>query len=125
MPSHPDPCRPRLQACTRHQTAPTAGAALGRALLGSLLLACFRGPGEKTHITFRGDGPLGAMQVVADANGLVKGKVGNPLANPPLRPDGKLNVGAAVGRGVLAVVRSLPFTKQGWQQPYTGMTQLK
>ena len=63
--------------------------------------------------------------MIADSAGMVKGKVGNPAADPPLRPDGKLNVGAAVGRGVLAVVRSLPFTDRGWQQPYTGMTQLR
>jgi len=59
----PPPPPPPTQACTRHGTAPTASAALGRALLGTLLLACFRGEGEKTHITFRGDGPLGSMQV--------------------------------------------------------------
>jgi molecular chaperone Hsp33 len=109
------------EATQRHCTAPTAGAALGRALLGSLLMGSFREQGEKTQITFRGDGPLGSIQVIADALGNVKGKVGNPAADPPLRPDGKLNVGAAVGRGVLAVVRSLPFTEKGWQTPYTGM----
>ena len=112
------------EACRRHNTAPTAGAALGRAVLGTLLMASFREEGEKTQVTFRGDGPLGNIQVIADANGRVKGKVGNPGCNPPLRSDGKLNVGGALGRGILAVVRSLPFTKQGWQTPYTGMVPL-
>ena len=51
-------------------------------------------------VTFKGDGPLGGIQTIADALGSVKGKVGNPDADPPLRADGKLNVGAAVGRGV-------------------------
>lgn len=50
-------------------------------------------------MTFKGDGPLAGLQVIADASGTVKGKVGNPAADPPLRPDGKLNVGQAVGRG--------------------------
>ncbi len=77
------------EACRRHKTAPTAGAALGRALLGTLLMASFREEGEKTQVTWRGDGPLGSIQVIADATGLVKGKVGNPGCNPPLRPDGK------------------------------------
>jgi molecular chaperone Hsp33 len=62
-----------------------------------------------------------ATGCAADASGTVKGKVGNPAADPPLRPDGKLNVGAAVGRGVLAVVRSLPYTARGYETPYTGM----
>jgi molecular chaperone Hsp33 len=88
-------------------------------------MASFREEGEKTQVTWRGDGPLGSIQVIADAMGVVKGKVGNPGCNPPLRQDGKFNVGGAVGRGVLAVVRSLPFTKEGWQTPYTGMTAIK
>lgn len=57
------------------------------------------------------------MQVIADAFGNVKGTVANSQADPPLRPDGKLNVGAAVGRGVLAVVRSHPSN----DRPYSGM----
>ena len=109
------------EACTRHKTAPTASAALGRALLGTLLMACFREEGEKTQVTFRSDGPINGIQVIADALGQVKGKVGNVGVDPPLRPDGKLNVGAAVGRGILAVVRS----RSNGYQPFTGMVPIE
>lgn len=109
------------EACQRHQTSPTASAALGRALLGTLLMSCFRQEGERTQVTFKGDGPLGGIQVISESSGVVKGKVGNPAADPPLRRDGKLNVGGAVGRGVLAVVRSHPKAPRGFEKPYTGM----
>ncbi|KAK9831184.1 hypothetical protein WJX74_006538 [Apatococcus lobatus] len=105
------------EACRRHHTAPTASAALGRALLGVLLMGCFKAEGETTQATFNGDGILKGLQVIGTADGLVKGKVGNPLADPPLRPDGKLNVGSAVGKGVLAIVRN----HEKWARPYTGL----
>lgn len=105
------------EACRRHQTAPTASAALGRALIGTLLMGSFKEEDEKTQVTFKGNGSLGSLQVIADTYGNVKGTMGNPSSDPPLREDGKLNVGAAVGRGVLAVVRSHPKN----EHPYQGM----
>ncbi|GLC33131.1 hypothetical protein PLESTB_000367000 [Pleodorina starrii] len=105
------------EAQRRHKLAPTATAALGRALLGALLMGSFRKEDEQVQITFQGDGPAGSILAIADTRGNVKGKINNPAADPPLRPDGKLNVGAAVGKGVLAVVRSHPLEPQ----PYTGM----
>ncbi|KAI8470549.1 MAG: heat shock protein Hsp33 [Monoraphidium minutum] len=108
------------EAATRHGTAPTATAALGRTLLGALLMGSFRKDDEAIQVSFKGDGVLGGAFAIADTRGQVKGKVGNALADPPLRPDGKLAVGDAVGSGVLSVVRSHP------QQPvpYTGMVQI-
>lgn len=50
----------------------------------------------------------------------MKGKVGNAAADPPLRPDGKLAVGAAVGQGQLCVTRSHP----GQPRPYTGVVNI-
>lgn len=108
------------EACARHGTAPTASAALGRALLGALLMSAFKGEGEATQLTFQGTGDLGGMMVVAEAEGRVKGRLQNPAADPPLRADGKLDVAAAIGAGVLAVVRS----RKGGGDPYTGLTEI-
>ena len=52
-------------------------------------------------VSFRGDGLLNGIQTIAEATGQVKGKVGNPLADPPLQSNGKLDVGGAVGKGEL------------------------
>ena len=111
------------EAVDRHQTAPTASAALGRALLGTLMMSCFRGEGEKTQVSFRGNGPFGQIQVIAESQGMVKGLITNPNVNFPLREsDKKLDVSQGVGRGVLSVVRSLPMNEVGSTVvPYTGM----
>jgi molecular chaperone Hsp33 len=92
-----------------HRTAPTATAALGRGLVGGLLLTGFREPGEAVQLTFRGSGELGRLSVIASSAGEVKGTVDNPDADPPLRADGKLAVGDCVGAGVLTVVRTHPY----------------
>ena len=87
------------EGAQRHKTAPTATAALGRALLGTLLMCCFRTDTESLQVTFKGQGPLKGMQVIAESNGQVKGKVGNVICDLPIRADGKLDVGRAVGPG--------------------------
>lgn len=107
--------------CSRHECAPTASAALGRVLIGSLLLAAFREEREATQVTFKGGGEVGDVQAVATAEGQVKGKLDNPAGDPPLRADGKLAVGTAIGsNGFLSIVRSHPESAQ----PYTGMIPL-
>lgn len=100
-------------AVSRHEMSPTAAAALGRGLMGTLLLISGREEGESVQALFRGDGSLGSMLVIADSGGNVKGRVGNPTAGGS---DGSLNVGAIVGNGTLSVSRLLPFSKE----PYTG-----
>ncbi|XP_002991558.2 uncharacterized protein LOC9632366 [Selaginella moellendorffii] len=106
------------EAQRRHQTSPTASAALGRALLGTLLVASLKDDAETVQISFLGRGPLGQMTTVASQSKLVKGFVSNPLCDLPLTPQGKLDVGTAVGAGALNVVRNHPR----WKQPYTGST---
>jgi molecular chaperone Hsp33 len=107
------------EAARRHQTTPTATTALGRALMGGVLLAAGAKDGETLQLQFRGDGPLGPVTVIADPAGGVRGFVARPDAAVPAR-EGRVDVGAAVGRGKLAVVRSHP----AWRQPYTGIVEL-
>jgi len=109
------------EAASRHRTAPTATAALGRNLMCALLLGTFKGEDETTQVMFKGDGPLGQCIAVATHDGQVKGLVSNPNADPPLRPDGKLNVGAAIGKGVLTVSRAHPSMKQ----PFSGTVEIR
>ena len=108
------------EAQKRHRAAPTATAAIGRNVIASLLLGAFKGDEETVQITFKGDGPLGQLTAVSDNLGNTKCLVGNAKADPPLRPDGKLNVGMAIGKGVLSVSRSHP----SWVQPYNGQVDI-
>uniref|UniRef100_A0A7S0WSZ3 Uncharacterized protein n=1 Tax=Pyramimonas obovata TaxID=1411642 RepID=A0A7S0WSZ3_9CHLO len=100
----------------RHQTSPTVGGALGRGLTAVMLMASFRGEGEQVQVTFKGSGPIGNMTVMSTHLGEVRGMVSNPQAQVPLKPDGTLDVGSAIGPGTLQVVRSLPML-----EPYTGI----
>eukprot|EP00897_Mesotaenium_endlicherianum_P003033 jgi/Mesen1/2758/ME000017S02130 len=110
------------EAQRRHKLAPTATAALGRLLMGTLLMAALKdGSGETVQIMFSGRGPLGQMTAVATTDNFVKGYVANPACDPPLKPNGKMDVGAAVGAGVLTVVRSHPE----WVEPYSGTVPLQ
>ncbi len=93
------------EARRRHGTLPTATAALGRALTGALLLAGTLGKrDERLSLEFRGDGPLRQILVDATPDGDVRGFVLRPTTHLPPR-GGKLDVGGAVGKGVLCVMR--------------------
>lgn len=103
------------ELCRRHGTWPTASAALGRALTGGALMGALLKTGQRVGLRFEGNGPLKKILVEADANGAVRGCVGNPEVNP-LREDGKLDVAAAIGNaGLLTVTKDL-----GLKEPYTG-----
>lgn len=104
------------EAARRHATSPTATVALGRALMGTLLLATEGQDGERVQLHLRGDGPLGAILVTADSDGAVRGYVQHPGANPPLRGE-ELGVRDAVGLGTLSVERN----HASWKRPYTGI----
>ena len=110
----------RVRGTKATPSGTTATAAIGRNVIASLLLGAFKGDEETVQITFKGDGPLGQLTAVSDNLGNTKCLVGNAKADPPLRPDGKLNVGMAIGKGVLSVSRSHP----SWVQPYNGQVDI-
>ena len=104
-----------------HGLSPTACAALGRTLCGASLLGQAMKE-EKAALTIRinGGGPIGSVIAVSDCEGNVRGYVENPRCELPLRSDGKLDVGGAVGRdGMLTVSRDL-----GMREPYIGSVEL-
>ena len=103
-----------------HKTAPTATAALGRLLTAASMIGSLLG--EKTDsltVTVAGDGPAGRLLAVSDYLGCVRGYIENPAADPPRKPNGKLDVGAAVGRGSLTVIREI-----GEGERHTGTVEL-
>ncbi len=108
------------EAVRIHGTAPTATAALGRVLIGTSLMGCMLGDKEDTlSLTFNGEGPLGKIIAVSDYMGNVRGYVQNPKVDLPLKSNGKLDVGAAVGAGTMTVIKDM-----GDGEPYNGTVPL-
>lgn len=102
-----------------HKTSPIATVALGRLLTAaSMMGAMVKDPDERLTLTVRGDGPLMGMTVNTDSQGHVRGFVGKPDLWPS-EDDGKLSVGAAVGKGTLNVTTSTP-----WGDPYSSQVEL-
>ena len=103
-----------------HHTAPTATAALGRTLTAaSMIGTMLPADGDTVTVSFAGDGDAGKIIGVADYFGNVKGYIQNPLANPPKKPNGKLDVGAAVGAGTLSFAKNISGA-----EPQTGMIEI-
>src|SRR5215510_13429831 len=109
------------EACERHNTAPTASAALGRTLTGTMLLG--RTYKDLEYITMRldCDGILGVV-AEASAHGTVRGYVRNPAAHLPPNALGKLDVKGIVGGGMLHVIREAGFEIGLMKEPYYGST---
>ena len=103
-----------------HNTTPVATAALGRTLTATAIMGSqLKVDDGSVTVQVKGNGPLGAIVCVGDADGFVRGYLQNPSADLPLRPDGKLAVGAGVGRGYLMVIKDI-----GLKDPVTGTVAL-
>ena len=96
-----------------HGASPVAAAALGRLMTGTAMMGIMmKGEEESITVTMKGGGPMGTLMAIAD-HGDVRACADDPTVNLPLRADGKLDVGGAVGReGRMTVVRDLGGGKQ-------------
>lgn len=103
-----------------HNTTPVATAALGRTLTATAIMGSqLKVDDGSVTVQVKGNGPLGTIVCVGDADGYVRGYLQNPSADLPLRPDDKLAVGAGVGRGYLMVIKDI-----GLKDPITGTVAL-
>ena len=100
-----------------HKTLPVATAALGRLLAAaSMMGSALKEEAASITLQIKGGGPLGTLLAVSDHEGGVRGTVEHPAVDLPLREDGKLDVGTAVGnQGTLTVIRDLRM-----KEPYVG-----
>jgi molecular chaperone Hsp33 len=108
------------QARLIHRTSPVVTAALGRLLTaGSMMGSMMKSEKHKLTLQIKCEGPVKGLLVTADANANVKGYANQPDVDLPPKTAGKLDVGQAVGSGVLRVIRDL-----GLKEPYVGQTEL-
>ena len=109
------------EARERHRTLPVVTAALGRLLsAGAIMGSMMKGDKDIVTISLKGDGLAGYITVTADSHGHVKGFPGNPNVDIPRKYAGKLDVGTAVGRGLLTVSYDL-----GLKEPYSGQVEIQ
>ena len=103
-----------------HDTTPVATAALGRTLTATAIMGSqLKTDDGSVTVQVKGNGPLGTIVCVGDADGWVRGYLQNPGCELPLRADGKLDVGGGVGRGYLMVIKDI-----GLKDPITGTVAL-
>jgi molecular chaperone Hsp33 len=104
-----------------HGTSGVASAALGRTLTAAAMMGrMFKNEKDQLTIQIKGDGPLGGIIAVSDAQSNVRGYVYEPQVYLPLNAAGKFDVAGAVGRkGYLNVIKDL-----GLKEPYVGYVDL-
>lgn len=104
-----------------HNTSPVVTAALGRLLsAGAMMGSMLKGDKDLLTLQVKGDGPMKGLTVTADAKGCVKGYPIVPDVIVPANALGKLDVGGAIGKGTLSVIKDM-----GLKEPYVGQTQLQ
>lgn len=109
------------QARDMHNASNTCTAAMGRMLAAAAIMgAGLKSEGDRITATINGGGPAGPICAVAAPNGVVKVTVENPQVELPLKKNGKLDVGGALGKdGHLTIMRSFNYG-----EPYVGRVEL-
>ncbi|MBP3256189.1 MAG: Hsp33 family molecular chaperone HslO [Clostridia bacterium] len=104
-----------------HDLSPLATATLGRLLtMAALMSSNMKGEEDKLTLQIKGNGPIGQITVTADSKERVRGYVANPQVDLPLKENGKLDVGSAVGKdGFIYVIKDI-----GLKEPYIGMSKI-
>ena len=104
-----------------HDLSPLATATLGRCLtMAALMASNMKGEKDTLTLQIKGNGPIGQITVTADSNERVRGYVSNPGVDLPLKENGKLDVGTAVGQeGFIYVIKDI-----GLKEPYIGMSKI-
>ena len=109
------------QARQSHDIISVITAALGRLLTaGAMMGSMMKGEKDILTLQIRGDGPAGGLTVTADSQGNVKGYAIHPQVILPANAIGKLDVGGALGNGMLSVIKDM-----GMKEPYVGQTALQ
>lgn len=109
------------EARKNHMLSPTASAALGRTLTVGLMMGyMMKNDNDKLTVKINGGGPIGTILITTDNKGNIKGYVDNPTADVERKENGKLDVGALVGRdGQITVIRDI-----GLKEPYVGTSDI-
>lgn len=104
-----------------HSTSPVVSAALGRTLTAASLIGShLKNCEDSVTVRINGKGPIGTIIAVSDFYGNVKGCCGEYAVDMPLKDNGKLDVGGAVGTdGTITVIKDL-----GLKEPYVGSIRL-
>ena len=104
-----------------HDLSPLATATLGRLLtMAGLMVSNMKGEEDALTLQVKGNGPIGQMTVTADSKERIRGYVVNPQVDLPLKVNGKLDVGSAVGKdGFIYVIKDI-----GLKDPYIGMSKI-
>lgn len=103
-----------------HKLSPLAAAALGRTMTVATFMSIgLKNKDDTLSVTISGDGPAGTIVVCGNHDLKIRGYIDNPRVELPLKKNGKLDVGGAVGKGRISVVKNL-----GLKEPYTGSSRI-